>query len=80
MIMFDQEIPFDISGMRTIRFDIDLEQADIDKTKFREQIKSIKNDNFKPINPVTLATNYSTAQKMLKESGPLLVQINDSHD
>jgi hypothetical protein len=67
----DQQIPFDISGMRTIRFDIDLEQADNAKKELSKQIKSIENNNFKPINPVTLAVNYSKAQKMIKESGTL---------
>ena len=71
MMKSDQPIPFDISGMRTIRFDTDLEQADIAKKELSEQIKSIDNGNFKPINPVTLATNYSTVQKMIKQSGTI---------
>lgn len=71
MMKSDQPIPFDISGMRTIRFDTDLEQADIAKKELSEQIDSIDNGNFKPINPVTLATNYSTAQKMIKQSGTI---------
>ena len=69
MMKSNQQVPFDISGMRTIFFDIDLEQAEFAKKDLKEQIKSIENNNFKAINPVTLAINYSTSQKMIKESG-----------
>ncbi len=70
MMKSNQQIPFDIAGMRIIRFDIDLEHAESAKKVLSEQIKSIKNNNFKAINPVILATNDSTAQEMIRTPEP----------
>jgi hypothetical protein len=67
MIKSNQEIPFDVNGMRTIPFDIDLEQADIAKQELTKQIKSIENNDFKATNPYTLSNNYSVVQNILKE-------------
>lgn len=68
MIKSNQQIPFDISGMRTILFDVDLEQAESAKKELREHIESIQNNNFKPVNPVTHAMSYSAVQKMLDDN------------
>ena len=68
MIKSNQDIPFDISGMRTILFDVDLEQAESAKKELREHIESIQNNNFKPVNPVTHARSYSVVQKMLDDN------------
>lgn len=69
MIKSDQKVPFDVSGMRTIPFDIDLEQADRAKKDLEKAIKSIESDDFKAVNPYTLSMNYSTLQNILKERG-----------
>ena len=68
MIKSNQQIPFDISGMRTILFDTDLRQADNAKKELRKHIESIKNNKFKPVNPVTHAMSYSAVQKMLDDN------------
>ncbi len=70
MMKSNQQIPFDISGMRIIRFDIDLEHAESAKKVLSEQIKSIENNNFKAINPVIIAINDSTAQEMIRTLEP----------
>lgn len=67
IIKSNQKIPFDVSGMRTIPFDIDLEQADLAKQELTKQIKSIENDEFKATNPYTLSNNYSVVQNILIE-------------
>ena len=66
MIKSDQEIPFDVSGMRTILFDTDVEQAEFAKKELKDQIQSIEKNEFKPHNPYTLSTNYATFQNILK--------------
>jgi hypothetical protein len=66
MIKSGQKIPFDIHGMRTVFFDIDLEHAEIAKVELSEQIESMVNGGFKAANPITLAQNYSIIQKALQ--------------
>lgn len=66
MIKFGQKIPFDINGMRTVFFDIDIEHAEYAKIELSQQIKSIENGEFKATNPITLAHNYSIRQNLLK--------------
>ena len=68
MIKSNQEIPFDINGMRTILFGTDLKQADDAKKELRKHIESIKNNKFKPVNPVTHARSFSVLQKMLEDN------------
>jgi hypothetical protein len=68
MIKRGEKVPFDISGMRTIFFDNDLELANKAKTELSEQIKSIENGEFEPSNPITAAQNESYIQKYLQDS------------
>jgi len=67
MIKSGQKVPFDITGMRTIYFDINLELAHKAKKELKDQIESIKNDKFKPDNPITSAINHSIIHKMLTD-------------
>lgn len=67
MIKSGQKVPFDITGMRTIYFDINLKSAHKAKKELKDQIESIKNDEFKPDNPITSAINYSIIHKMLTD-------------
>jgi len=71
MIKSGQKIPFDITGMRTISFDIDLESAHNAKKELFNQIKSIEDNNFKPDNPITSAINQKTIFNMLTEKGDI---------
>ena len=71
MIKSGQEIPFDITGMRTISFDIDLESAHNAKKELFNQIKSIEDNNFKPDNPITSAINQKTIFNILTEKGDI---------
>ncbi len=68
MIKCGQKIPFDINGMRTIFFDIDLEQAENAKVELRTQIESVSEGEFTAANPITLAHNYSIIQKAMQDS------------
>jgi len=69
MIKSGHEIPFDITGMRTIYFDVDLELAHKAKKELYNQIKSIENNQFKPDNPITSAINQKKIFEMLTEKG-----------
>ena len=69
MIQFGQEIPFDITGMRTIYFNVDLESAHKAKKELFDQIESIENNPFKPDNPITSAINQKKIFEMLTEKG-----------
>ena len=69
MIRTGQNIPFDITGMRTISFDVDLESAHRAKKELFDQIESIENNKFKPDNPITSAINQKNIHKMLTEKG-----------
>lgn len=71
MIKSGQEIPFDITGMRTISFDIDLESAHNAKKELFNQIKSIEDNNFKPDNPITSAINQKIISNFLTEKGDI---------
>lgn len=71
MIKVNQKIPFDITGMRTIFFDVDLRQADNAKIELQEQIESIEKGNFKASNPITHAHNYSMIQSLLQSEAPM---------
>ena len=68
MMRFGQKIPFDITGLRTIPFDIDLESADSAKKELFDQINSIQNGKFNKNNPITSAIHQSNIQKMLASS------------
>ena len=66
MIKIDQEPQFDISGMRTIYFDfdIDLELINGAKEELEEQIKSIETKQFEATNPITLAKNFNDVREI----------------
>lgn len=68
MIRSGQKIPFDITGLRTIPFDIDLKSADSAKKELFDQINSIQNGKFNKNNPITSAIHQSNIQKMLASS------------
>ncbi|MEL7665447.1 MAG: hypothetical protein AAGU10_15140 [Methanosarcina mazei] len=68
MIKCGQKIPFDINGMRTVFYDVDLELAEVAKSELSDHIKSINEGEFKATNPITLAHNHSIIQKALQES------------
>ena len=68
MMKYGQRIPFDINGMRTIFFDIDLAQAEHAKDELIKQIESIEKEEFKAINPITLAHNSSLIQQALQNN------------
>lgn len=65
MIRSGQKIPFDITGLRTIPFDIDLKSANNAKNELFDQINSIKNGKFNTNNPITSAIHQSSIHKML---------------
>ena len=65
MMRSGQKIPFDITGLRTISFDIDLESASNAKKELYDQIESIENSKFNPDNPITSAIHQSAIKKML---------------
>ena len=65
MMRSGQKIPFDITGLRTISFDIDLESASNAKKELCDQIESIENSKFNPDNPITSAIQQSSIKKML---------------
>lgn len=67
MIKSGQKVPFDITSMRTIYFDVNLELAHTAKKELKDQIESIENDKFKPENPITSSINNSLIRKMLTE-------------
>lgn len=67
MIKIGQSIPFDVNGMRTIFFDTDLKQADNAKIELSNQIRSIESNDFKAINPITLAHTYRKIQNALED-------------
>ena len=69
MIKSGQDIPFDITGMRAIYFNVDLESAHKAKEDLHNQIKSIENNQFKPNNPITSAITQKNISKMLSEEG-----------
>lgn len=71
MMKSDLKVPFDIYDVRTIPFDIDLEKATNAKKMLEDQIKAIKNGNFKPLNTITSAKTYSTIQKMADEGAQI---------
>lgn len=68
IIKYGHKIPFDINGMRTVFYDIDLELAEAAKGELFDHIKSIDEGEFKATNPITLAHNHSIIQKALQES------------
>ena len=70
MIKIGQEPQFDISGMRTIYFDFDVELEIINRAKkeLEEQIKSIEKGQFEATNPITLASNYKIVQEILEKN------------
>lgn len=76
MIKTGQSIPFDINGMRTIFFDIDLKQADDAKIELSNQIESIESDNFKAVNPITLAHTYRKIQNVLEDDSSVKDDIS----
>ena len=67
MMKSDHEVPFDIYDVRTIPFDVNLEQGTKAKKMLEDQIRTIENGNFKPHDPITSAKNYSIIQKMVDE-------------
>lgn len=71
------KIPFDISGIRTIKFDLDIKCAEEAKSELREQIKSIKKGRFLPDNPITNAMNQNAIREALTTSGQEKVDITE---
>lgn len=67
MINLDQTIPFDISGMRTIFFDLRMDHGNDAKDELYKQIESIQSGKFNAANPITLAHNFSAVQRILSE-------------
>lgn len=65
MMRSGQKIPFDITSLRTISFDIDLESASNAKKELYDQIESIENSKFNPDNPITSAIHQTAIKKML---------------
>ena len=66
IIEYDENIPFDIAGLRTINFDYrDLESVDKCKTEIINQIHSIEEKPNQVETPVSFAIN----QKYLRQSG-----------
>lgn len=80
MIKSDQTIPFDVSGMRTIHFDIDVEQADSAKKELKDQIQSIEDHKFEPHNPYTLSSNNAIVEKLIKEREDSNIEPNNITD
>lgn len=76
MIKTGQSTPFDVNGMRTIFFDIDLKQADNAKIELSNQIESIESDNFKAVNPITLAHTYRKIQNALEDDSSVKDDIS----
>jgi hypothetical protein len=65
IIMEEEQIPFDIAGTRTIRFDIhDLDSVQEAKSEIVRQIRSIEKGFAKTENPISVAIDM----KILKES------------
>ena len=71
MMRIGQNVPFDITGLRTILFDIDLESANNAKKGLCDQIESIENSKFNPDNPITSAIHQSAIKKMLDNVGDI---------
>ena len=65
MVRHGQNIPFDITGLRTIFFEIDLESANNAKKELFNQVESIETGQFNTNNPITSAIHQSSIQKML---------------
>lgn len=63
MIKAGQTIPFDISGMRTVQFNLDLKSAEMAKETLKGHIKSIENGEFRPSNPISLARTSAALEK-----------------
>ena len=57
--------------MRTIPFDINIEQATKAKQMLNDQIEAIEKDDFKPHNVITSAKNYSSIKKRVDEGGQI---------
>jgi hypothetical protein len=68
MIKRGQNIPFDIYGIETIYFDIDLENAEIAKNKISVQIELIERGEFNGTNPITPVHTNPLIQNALQES------------
>lgn len=68
MIKSIDNIPFDIYDKRTIKYDIDLENADKAKNDLEKQIQSIKNNDFKPDNPITQKHSTDLLKKIAEEN------------
>jgi len=71
MMRSDQKVPFDIYDVRTIPFDINIEQGTKAKQMLEDQIDAIEKGNFKPHNVVTSAKNYSNIKKIVDEGGQI---------
>lgn len=68
MLKYGQKVPFDVYGIETIFFDIDLKNAEQAKNKLDEQIKLIEKGEFKGTNPITPVHENPLIQQALQDS------------
>jgi hypothetical protein len=68
MIKRGQKPPFDIQGIDTVFFDIDLENAEDAKNQLEKQIKLIEKGEFNITNPITPIQSHPLIIQALQES------------
>ncbi len=73
IIAYNERIPFDVSPLRTIRFDIqDIESVENCKEEIRKQIKTVEKDPGRVDNPITITIDLQA----LSRSGRPQDEIN----
>lgn len=68
MMKRGQKVPFDVSGIETIFFDIDLANAEFAKNELCKQIELIEQGKFNKTNPITPVSENLLIQKALNDS------------
>lgn len=74
MVQKGQELPFDVSGMRTIQYDLDLEGATQAKDDIEKYVEVLLSEDYEVESPVTIAAQIEDLARTGKPENRAIIQ------